>query len=151
MKNVTLKEIMSANPTTLHQNDTFDRVVKIFEEEPIHHIPIIDDQRGLAGIVSYTDYERARHGVTLFRNTNLDDYNISLFRSLRISDVMTKDVMELQPDDSIELAYEVFSKNRFHSIPIVEKGKLVGIITPIDLLHYFFKTQSTWETSEQEK
>ena len=151
MKKITIREIMSKRLITLHQKDTFDKVARIFESEPIHHIPIVGDHRELVGMVSYTDFERVRHGVTLFRNTDLEDYNFSLFQSLLIADVMTKEVLELQPDDDIELAYEVFAKNRFHSIPIVEKGKLAGIITPIDILHFFFQNESLWATSEQEK
>jgi CBS domain-containing protein len=51
---------------------------------------------------------------------------------------MTREVSVLQSDDTLGDALDLFKLNKFHAIPIVEGDLLVGIITPLDLLHVAF-------------
>ena len=135
-----LKAIMTALPITLTRNDCLDKVEAIFKQHKIHHIPITDEDGQLTGMLSQTDFERLKHGTTLFRIPDRNAYNEVLFRTTRVADVMIKDVVALTPYDSIEKAYEIFKENNFRAIPINDKGKLVGIVTPLDLLSYFFES-----------
>ena len=138
---VQLKDIMSKNLTTVGVHTPVSEIANIFSNSTFHHIPVVDDQERLKGIVSKTDFERIKSGISLFRNPKVEAYNKSLFRTLLTSDIMTSDVKELQPDDSIELAYKEFKNNLFRALPIVDKGKLVGIVTPLDLLDFFFQSE----------
>jgi acetoin utilization protein AcuB len=47
---------------------------------------------------------------------------------------MTKRLGKVAPDDRVNVALEVFMVNRFHALPVVENGELVGIITPFDIM-----------------
>lgn len=138
---VQLKDIMSKNLTTVDTHTPVSEIAAIFSTSTFHHIPVVDKQERLKGIVSKTDFERIKSGISLFRNPKIESYNKSLFRTLLTSDIMTSDVKELQPDDSIELAYREFKNNVFRALPIVDKGKLVGIVTPLDLLDFFFQSE----------
>ena len=138
---VQLKDIMSKDLTTVGIHTPVSEIAAIFSNSTFHHIPVVDKQERLKGIVSKTDFERIKSGMSLFRNPKLESYNKSLFRTLLTSDIMTADVKELQPDDSIELAYREFKNNVFRALPIVDKGKLVGIVTPLDLLDFFFQSE----------
>jgi CBS domain-containing protein len=53
---------------------------------------------------------------------------------------MTKYPVQLDPDDSIGLAADIFLANKFHALPIVEDGVLVGLVTSHDLLQYSFSS-----------
>ncbi len=55
---------------------------------------------------------------------------------MRISEVMTKDVIVLKRSDSIKTAAGVFSKNDIHSAPVVENGKIIGMVTESDILRH---------------
>ena len=138
---VQLKDIMSKDLTTVGIHTPVSEIAAIFSNSTFHHIPVVDKQERLKGIVSKTDFERIKSGMSLFRNPKMESYNKSLFRTLLTSDIMTADVKELQPDDSIELAYREFKNNVFRALPIVDKGKLVGIVTPLDLLDFFFQSE----------
>ena len=138
---VQLKDIMSKDLTTVGIHTPVSEIATIFSNSTFHHIPVVDKQERLKGIVSKTDFERIKSGISLFRNPKMESYNKSLFRTLLTSDIMTADVKELQPDDSIELAYREFKNNVFRALPIVDKGKLVGIVTPLDLLDFFFQSE----------
>ena len=113
--------------------------IRIFKEHSFHHIPIVNDDESLEGIISLTDFERIKNGTSLFRNPKIEKYNEALFSTLLAKDIMTKDVKELRPNDTIFQAYEIFKKNRFRALPVIARGKLVGIITPFDMLEYFFE------------
>lgn len=136
-----LSQIMSTNLTTLCDQDSAEKLGPIFKIKKIHHLPIVDQEGGLIGIISQTDYERVCYGASLFRNPNVDSHNETLLRSLRVVDIMTKDVKTLRPTDNIHQAFAIFKQNAFRALPIVDKGRLVGMVTPLDLLDYFFQNQ----------
>ena len=133
-----LKDVMTTHLITLKSEDCMNKVAEIFDKHRIHHLPVISPDGRLLGIISQTDYERLIHGTTLFSMENRSDYNQTLLRATRVTDVMTKDITELSPHDSLEKAFKIFKKNTFRCLPIIEKGVLVGIVSPLDLLTYFF-------------
>lgn len=141
MSATNLRTVMTPLPITLTRNDCLDKVADIFNQRKIHHIPIVDEDGQLSGMLSQTDFERLQHGATLFRIPDREEYNKTLFKITRVADVMTKDVVALSPYDSIAKAYNIFKKNTFRAIPLLEKGKLVGIVTPLDLIDYFINKE----------
>lgn len=136
-----LATIMSTHLITLNEEDSADQLGAIFKTHKIHHLPVIDNEGKLIGIISQTDYERIRYGASLFRNPDAESYNEALLRSLRVVDLMTKDVKTLRPTDSLSQAYQLLKHNSFRAIPIVEKGILIGIVSALDLLNHCFQNQ----------
>jgi Predicted transcriptional regulator, contains C-terminal CBS domains len=55
-------------------------------------------------------------------------------RAFKANDIMTSGLATMEPDEKINIALEVFKENLFHAIPIVEAGKLVGIVTTFDII-----------------
>jgi CBS domain-containing protein len=51
---------------------------------------------------------------------------------MQIKDIMTKDVIAISPETLITEVADIMSKNRFHGVPVIEKGELVGIVTETD-------------------
>ena len=139
MQDVQIKEIMTTDLVTINHDDTLTRVSDLFTTNGFHHILVINNEGDLEGMISSTDMERTRSGASFFRNPKKEELDATILRAMRACDIMTKDLVTLQPSDSINRAYEVFKKNKFHAIPIVSKGELEGILTPIDILDYFFK------------
>ena len=138
MYDLPLKDIMTTNLITLNTNECVSEVARIFKAKSFHHIPIINNEAHLAGIISISDFERIKTGATLFRNPKVEEYNQSIFESMLVKDIMTKALTTLRPKDTIKKAYEIFKNNKFRAIPITEESKLVGILTPFDILDYFF-------------
>ncbi len=133
---------MTTEVRTLGPNDTMDKVQDIFRKYNIHHIPIVKNGK-IVGIISQTDYLKVLHGFTLFKTQKSELYNNAILRSLLTSEVMTKQVATLHPDDTIEVAAGFFKENLFHALPIVDdEGDLVGIITTYDLINLAFNLTS---------
>ena len=139
---VSIKQIMTTEVLTVHPGDTLEGVHRIFHTSDIHHLPVVDDERKVVGIISKSDYFSISNAFPLFRSDLRDAANERLFKSLLVEDIMTRQVATLLPDDSITVAAGYFKENIFHAIPIVDReGKLVGILTTFDLLNFFFSQQ----------
>jgi len=141
MQQLPVSKIMNPHLITVNRNESVAKVAAIFKEHAFHHLPVIDEQGCLEGIISLTDIERLKMGATFFRNPQKESYTQTLFENMRVCEMMIKDIVQLQPADSIRRAYVIFKENKFRALPIVDKGKLVGIVTPLDLLNYFFSQE----------
>ncbi len=141
-RNTKVGQVMTTNVMTLGPNDTMDKAQDIFRKHKIHHIPVVKNNK-IVGIISQTDYLKVLHGFTLFKTQKSELYNSAILRSLLTSEVMTKQVATLHPDDTVEVAAGFFKENLFHALPIVDdEGDLVGIITTYDLINLAFDLTS---------
>ncbi|MBI5914721.1 MAG: CBS domain-containing protein [Bacteroidetes bacterium] len=138
---IMIREVFFAKP-----DDTMQRVDDIFRTNNIHHIPVIDADSRVVGIVSKSDYLKILHGFTLFKTEKSEEYNKAILRSLLVGEVMTKQVATLQPEDTVEIAAGYFRENLFHAIPVVDQQKkLVGIVTTFDMLNFAFREPALLE------
>ncbi len=143
MENVNIKTIMTSEPIVLGPNDCVTKVEEIFETNNIHHIPVIDDNKKVLGIVSKTDFLMACQSLTFYNKDFKNEKNQRLFRSLLVEELMTKDVAKVNEDQSLMFAAGIFKENLFHALPVVNKNnELVGIITTFDLIGYAYKERA---------
>jgi len=123
---------MTRKPETVKPSDTMEDARKIFEKRGFHHIPVLD-QGKLVGLVSYTDYLQLIRSI--FDNSQETRLNEKVLHATVVEDVMTKHVLCLSQDDTVENALLIFKANQFHSLPVVDaRQHLVGIITTYDLM-----------------
>ncbi len=134
--NAPVSGIMTDELTTVHPDDSFQAIKKLFEEKSFHHLPVVEPGGKLVGIISKEDLYKVAYVLTL--NTTGKTYSTKQMESLKAKDVMTKYPIYLDPDDSIGLAADIFLANKFHALPIVEDDVLVGIVTTHDLLRLSF-------------
>ncbi len=126
-----ISSIMTSNVISLQPNSSIADAAEIFKAKRINHIPIVDNDQ-LLGIVSKSDY-------LFFRRGFLNDKNDERVEEIRISnyevqDIMTQGIATIEPNEKINVALEIFKENLFHAIPIVEDGKLKGIVTTFDII-----------------
>jgi acetoin utilization protein AcuB len=60
--------------------------------------------------------------------------NDAKLENTKAQDIMTKGMGKVEPDDRINVALEVFSRNWFHALPVVQNDELVGILTTQDII-----------------
>lgn len=129
-----VSDIMTTDVICISPNQTVEDIDKIFNENAINHLPVVNENREIMGMVSKSDVYKVSYGLSIFHNRYKKVYNQSLFRSLLVSDVMTEKVAYLPPDKNIGIAIGIFKENLFRALPIVEDKKVVGIVTPIDII-----------------
>ena len=130
-----------AKPTT-----PISEIKAIFEKNTFHHIPVIGDGYKLLGIVSKEDF--AKFAYLLSLNTTGKTFSQNEYTNLTAEKLMTKCPMQLDPEDTIGLAADIFLANKFHALPIVEDEQLRGIVTTHDLLQFSFNSSIIQKESE---
>ncbi len=129
MMNERLSSIMTTNVFTVKPDDTLAHVHHTLLNKRFHHLPVVDEEGKLLGII--TSYDLMKLGVSP-----------SEFANTPVKDVMTTPVASLRPEELIGGAARVFLENLFHGLPIAdENGKLVGIVTTHDVLKYVYKKE----------
>ena len=125
--NENVGSIMTTNLITVGPSDTLQTVKDILISRRIHHVPVVEEGK-MVGLVSIDDLFKS--------NINHSDYVNTL-----VSSVMTKKLAKVESTDKIGTAAEVFMEHLFHALPVVDDGKLVGIVTSFDLLKYEYNKE----------
>lgn len=127
-----VSKIMSSNLTTLSLHDSLEQVKNLFDKHSFHHIPVVDKNQKLLGIVSKQDFLYFLHGFTDAAQPCSGNV---LLKETTVEKIMTKGLAKLEPTTRINVALEVFKENLFHALPVVDNEKLVGIITTYDIIN----------------
>jgi CBS domain-containing protein len=118
IKSLKVKDAMNTNPVVAELPGNRRDVLRLFGKHEISGIPVVKaGTRKLQGIVTRSD---------IFNKINEDQLAI----------IMNDKPVTIQPQDTIQKAAQLLHEYRIHGIPVVEKGKLVGVISPTDLLKY---------------
>ena len=145
--NSPISNIMTTNLVTVSPDDYLSRVTKIFESNDFHHIPVVKGGNKLVGIISKDDFQKMNY--YFFEKMSEDNGTIKHKEGLRAVDIMTPYPLQIDPDDSIGLAADIFLANRFHALPVIEDGELIGIVTSHDLIRYAFTAAYQPEDKEE--
>jgi acetoin utilization protein AcuB len=121
-----VKDSMTRQVVTLSPETTAAEALALCRERRIRHLPVLEEGR-LVGIVSDRDLRSAAPALG-------DPGRTEALQNLRISDVMTRDVVSARPDDPIEEAANAMRERRIGCLPVVEDGALVGILTSSDVM-----------------
>ena len=128
-----ISSIMTTNLVIITPEDNLLKVKKIFEEHSIHHIPVVHF-RDLVGLISKSDF--LLYANSLGRGSDIVIQDDQKLEFTLVSQLMVTKLGKLEPDDRIEVAIDVFLKNYFHCLPVVEGTELKGLVTPFDILRY---------------
>ena len=131
--NQPVTKIMSRNLVTVHHGDPISKVRQLIREHGVHHIPVVSGDQ-LVGLISHTDILRVSFGDVF--NTDERSVDATLDHTMTIEQLMAKDVASLNEQSTIREAAEILSQGKFHSLPVVSSGKVVGMVTSTDLIRY---------------
>ena len=110
----------------------------LMDQYSLRHLPVVDAERRLIGIVSDVDLAfSSRPQLSLALADTSHAAVAAEDGATRVDAIMTDSVVVIAPDDSPGHAVRMMLKHRFHSLPVVEDGRLVGVITSSDFLREF--------------
>jgi CBS domain-containing membrane protein len=132
MNQLKVRDLMTADPTTLKRNDKLTLAEDIMRLGRVRHLPVLDDDgMTLVGIVTQRDLFRDALAQALGYGK---DAQRKLLDSLAVKDVMTSQVVTVRPDASLVYAARVLTERKIGCLPVVEDGRLVGILTEGDFV-----------------
>jgi len=132
MKQLKVRDVMTADPTTLKRNDKLTLADDIMLLGRIRHLPVLDDDgQRLVGIVSQRDLFRDALAQALGYGRHAQR---KILDTLSVKEVMTGDVVTTSPDTSLVEAARLLTERKIGCLPVVENGCLVGILTEGDFV-----------------
>jgi len=130
--NLPVSNIMTHNVITVDVKEDLNLACSLFRENKIRHLPVVKGNK-MVGILSYNAVLRLSFGEVYDDKSAIDT---TLYKLLKLEQVMVENPIKVKPDDSIKKVAKILIKNKFHALPVVEKRKLVGIVSTTDLLRY---------------
>lgn len=123
MMNQPLSTIMTKDVVTVTPQDSLSKVKNFIFDNRFHHIPVVENGQ-LAGIVTSYDLMKL--------NKTFEEYE-----NIKVGDVMSKKVIALKENEKIGTAAQIFLRQLFHGLPIVDEDNVLkGIVTSHDILRH---------------
>ncbi len=128
--------IMSKQLHTISQSDSLQEADLTFAKYHVRHLPVVDGEK-LTGMLSLTDLQR----ISFVNYFSEEEKTVSsvIYEMLSIEQIMTRNIVTVNPTDKIRKVAEILSKGNFHALPVIENEKLVGIVTTTDLINYLLE------------
>ena len=126
-----VSSIMSTDLVSVNTTQSLTEVNDLLESNGIHHMPVVSGEE-VIGMISKTDLQK----ISFVSSYGEEHVGTSMYNILSIEQVMTKDVETVESKDTIHDVAEILAKNEFHALPVVNDGKLTGMVTTTDLINY---------------
>ncbi|WP_457591099.1 homocysteine biosynthesis protein [Geoglobus sp.] len=113
-----VKSVMSSPAITVKPDESVEGASRVLIENGINHLPVVDDEGRLVGIVTSWDIAKA----------------VALGKAKRVEEIMTRRVITASPDDPIEIAARKMDTHKISALPVVDqKGRVLGVVSSEDL------------------
>ena len=132
-----VKDIMTKNPITIEQERPLSTAIDLMIEHKIRHLPVLDERGDVVGIITDRDLRNlalapaveqylSAAGRRHLRNIG------AVLENLRVKDAMTCNPITTRPDMPVTQAAALMLESHIGSLPVIENGRLVGMITDRD-------------------
>ena len=127
-----IRDVMTKNPITVDSETLVLDAQRMMKENNIRRLPVVD-KGNLVGIVTQHDLLQASPSPA----TSLSIHELNyLLAKMKVKEVMKKNPFTLTPDTPFEEALRIGQDKKIGSFPVMDKGKMVGIITESDTVRF---------------
>ena len=126
---------MSINPITISPDASIQEAIELMKKYSIRHLPVVDGEEHLVGWITDSDLR----GVLI----------ASMIEDLSVGDVMISDPITVSSSDVLEHAALLIATQKIGGMPVLQDGKLVGIITAVDILEAFIDIMGVFRSSSR--
>ncbi len=125
-------DLMTSEVATLNRNDELSVADDVMKLGRIRHLPVLDEDTGeLVGVVSQRDMFAGALARTFGYGTAAQR---RLLKTIPVKEVMTTEVVTTSRDTPLREAAQQMLEGKIGCLPVVEQGKLVGILTESDFV-----------------
>lgn len=125
---------MAKKLVTIGKDATISEAIRLMKEHSIRHLPVTEAGE-LIGWVTEGDIRQA--------------YLASLIEQVTVGDIMIKDPLTISPEANLEEAAELLYRHGIGGLPVMEGGKLVGVITVGDIMAAFIEVMGILKESSR--
>jgi CBS domain-containing protein len=134
------KELMNTRVITIGKDEDICEAIRMMALNNITGLPVIDDDGTLVGIITEKD-------VLVLLCNSLDSTKLDQAVG-KVGDFMTSNVVCFEPQDDLSDIAECLSLNSFRRVPILDNGRLVGIISRRDVIRHIRDLQQQNEVAK---
>jgi CBS domain-containing protein len=145
---LTVRDIMDPDPVSVTVADSVEMVLGVMHEHDLSGVPVVNEGGRCVGIITEADLVLSDEGedfhlphyfqlfggiVFLERWSHFEERARKAFASTA-EDMMTPDPVTIEPDASVREAAHVIARKKHNRLPVIEHGRLVGVVTRVDVL-----------------
>jgi len=134
MKTTAIQKLMTKNLIKLNLEDSLTKAESLFKKHKIRHLPVVRGSK-IVGMLSYNDLLRISFADST--NDDGDTVETTVYDMFSLEQVMSKQVSYVNASDPIGKAADLFTKENFHALPVLENDNLVGIVTTTDMIRHY--------------
>jgi len=145
---LTVADIMDTDPVTVQPDDDVETVVRLMRRHELPGVPVVNEGGRCIGIVTEADLVIADeegdlhlpHYIELFGGVvflePLRHFEERLRKAVgqTVQDIMTEDPVTVAPDADVHEAGRIIARRGHNRLPVVQHGRLVGVVTRVDVL-----------------
>jgi CBS domain-containing protein len=141
-----VSEIMTREVITVTEETSLRELSRIILEKGINGVPVVDENGSVIGVVCESDLiekDKPLHIPTVFvildsfiplENPFRLEKEFKRITATKVGDIFSAPPVMLGPDDDVSKAAEIMTERKYYTIPVVEDGKLVGVLGKADIL-----------------
>ena len=118
-----IQALMVSDPITISAHASISEAIELMKINSIRHLPVVSEENLLEGFLTLADLKQ---GLIP-----------SMLGDLNLHDLMIREPITVRPEDDVEIAAQLIYKHKIGGMPVVDNGRLVGIITATDILRTF--------------
>jgi CBS domain-containing protein len=145
---LTVADIMDPDPVSVEPDDDVETVVRLLRRHELPGLPVVNDGGRCVGIVTEADlvlsdeegdlhiphYIELFGGIVFLEPLRHFEERLRKAGALTVADLMTPDPVTVAPGASVQEAARLIVQRAHNRLPVVEHGRLVGVITRVDVL-----------------
>jgi CBS domain-containing membrane protein len=132
-----VRDLMTEHVFSLRPHDDLATLYDLMDSKHIRHVPIVDKEGDIVGLVTHRDLSRSALGPQ-------DDLPLSMQREMlrrrKIREIMATEVETVEPDDDLKLAAEMLIEDKIGCVAVAEGEHLVGILTEADFVRLYIES-----------
>ena len=143
---LTARDIMSTEVVSVRTDTSLKELAKKFVETRFSNMPVLDESGELVGVISETDLieqQKPLHiptvmaffdGVFYLESEKRFKQEVDRITATTVGELCSRDPVTCSPDTTVRDLAGLMSKHKVHLLPVVEDGKMIGVVARLDLI-----------------
>ena len=143
-----ISQLMSKKLITIGPDDLLEDALRLLRRRGVRHLIVMNGSR-LVGILSDRDVKRALHPSRMKTRVRSVGGIVFMLEPIHVEEIMTPSPVTVHPGAPAHAAARTMLDRKFGALPVVDRRKVVGIVTETDLLAYYMRQESKAEQHDR--
>jgi CBS-domain-containing membrane protein len=145
-----VRDVMTREVLVARRESTFRDVVRMIEDHHVHALPVVDEGQRVVGMVAESDLLIKEELAEGHVRTPLQRRGRARLTGTTAGEIMTSPAVTIDPSQTLGQAARLLHRRHIGRLPVVEDGRLIGIVTRSDLLTVFLTSDEDLLLAVQE-